>query len=390
MKRIIPLALALLLLAACGTPAAPPSATPTEVEASSAPSAMPLPEPSPEPSPEPPPSSYPWPEFVAGPEAGGYTFQSEELGFSFTVPAEVSHKVAVREGVEYWNPDGPSFTLYYVPEGIRYPITMFYLTVESPRADYFRPGSWYYGARTATTIEAMSEHSAYITQVQMGGSEIEPKNPLFDDYLETSGIVGRAISDGMVVDEPSSVPKLDTAALPVKAGELSAKGDATITRAEAAQLAFDLLSAENKDVTYPLDYTDVDANSEHAHAIAYLDSYGLMTRYSRDGEDLDGNLFRPNEHITRAEFAMLLHRLSFQTFPSVYGDSLDSIESGTWYSPYVNYAWRCGWLELDESGDIRFDEPITAAEAAHALSVVADIGYPTPGVDFDNIEEILT
>ena len=381
MKRIIPLALALLLLAACGTPAAPPSATPTEVEASSAPSAMPLPEPSPEPSPEPPPSSYPWPEFVAGPEAGGYTFSSEELGFSFTVPAEVSHKVAVREGVEYWDPDGPSFTMYYVPEGIRYPIAMFYMTVESPRADYFRPGSWYYGAMTATTIEAMSEHSAYITQVQMGGSEIEPKNPLFDDYLETSGIVGRAISDGMVVDEPSSVPKLDTAALPVKAGELAAKGDAAMTRAEAAQLAFDLLSAENKDVTYPLDYTDVDANSEHAHAIAYLDSYGLMTRYSRDGEDLDGNLFRPNEHITRAEFAMLLHRLSFQTFPSVYGDSLD-INYDVWYSSYVNYAWRCGWLELDDSGSIRPDEPITAAEAAHALSVVADIGYPTPGVDF--------
>ena len=235
----------------------------------------------------------------------------------------------------------------------------------------------------------MSEHSAYTTQVQMGGSEIEPKNPLFDDYLETSGIVGRAISDGMVVDEPSSVPKLDTAALPVKAGELAAKGDAAMTRAEAAQLAFDLLTAANKDVTYPLDYTDVDANSEHAHAIAYLDSYGLMTRYSRNGEDLDGNLFRPNEHITRAEFAMLLHRLSFQTFPSVYGDSLD-INYDVWYSSYVNYAWRCGWLELDETGSIRPDEPITAAEAAHALSVVADIGYPTPGVDFDNIEEILT
>lgn len=376
MKRIIPLALALLLLAACGTPAAPPSATPTEVEASSAPSATPSPEPSPEPSP----SSYPWPEFVAGPAEGGYTFSSEELGFSFTVPAEVSQKVAVREGVEYWDPDGPSFTMYYVPEGIRYPITMFYMTVESPRADYFRPGSWYYGAMTATTIEAMSEHSAYITQVQMGGSEIEPKNPLFDDYLETEGVVRDAISSITVLD-PSSVPELNAAALPVKAGELAAKGDATITRAEAAQLTFDLLSAENKDVTYPLDYTDVDANSEHAHAIAYLDSYGLMTRYSRDGEDLDGNLFRPNEHITRAEFAMLLHRLSFQTFPSVYGDSLD-INYDVWYSSYVNYAWRCGWLELDETGSIRPDEPITAAEAAHALSVVAEIGYPTPGVDF--------
>ena len=380
MKRVLPLLLALLILTACGVPSAEPSPTPAaEVQPSPT---HPAAQSTPELSPHLPPSDYPWPEFAAGPAKGGYTFSSEQLGFSFTVPAEVSYKVAVSPGVDYWDPDGPSFTVYYVPEGIRYPITMFYLTVESPRADYFHPGNWYYGARTSTTIEAMSEHSAYITQSQMGGSEIEPKNPLFDDYLETSGIVGRAISDGIVVDEPSSVPKLDTAALSVKASELAAKGDVTITRAEAAQLAFDLLTAENKDVTYPLDYTDVDANSEYAHAIAYLDSYGLMTRYSRDGENLDGNLYRPNEPITRAEFAMLLHRLSFKTFPNVYGDSLDSIEFGTWYSPYVNYAWRCGWLELDDSGDIRFDEPITAAEAAHALSVVAEIGYPTPGEDF--------
>ena len=377
MKKTLISVLALcLLLTACGAPAAQPTAT---AEASPTPAATPSPVPAAEISP--PPSSEPWPEFVAGPAEGGYTFSSEALGFSFTVPAEVSHKVAVREGVKYWDPDGPSFTMYYVPDGIKYPITMFYFAVESPRADYFRPGNWYYGARTATTIEAVSEHSAYITQVQMGGSEIEPQNPLFDDYLETEGLVRDAISSITVLD-PSSVPELNTAALPVKASELAVKGDATMTRAEAAQLAFDLLTADNKDVTYPLDYADVSANSEYAHAIAYLDSYGLMTRYSREGEDLDGNLFRPNEPITRAEFALLLQRLSFQTFPSVYGDSLD-IDYGTWYSPYVNYAWRCGWLELDESGSIRPDEPITAAEAAQALSVVAEIGYPTPGEDFD-------
>ena len=384
MKRTLPLMLALLLLASCGAPASVPSSMPTptpEIQPSPTHTATPSPEPLPELSPHLPPSDYPWPEFAAGPEEGGYTFLSEELGFSFTVPAEVSHKVAVREGVEYWDPDGPSFTVYYVPENGRYPLTMFYLTVESPRAGYFHPGNWYYGARTSTTIEAMSEHSAYITQSQMGGSETGPQDPFFDDYLETEGVVRDAISSITVLD-PSSVPELNTAALPVKAGELAAKGDATMTRAEAAQLAFDLLTAANKDEVYPLDYADVSTNSEYAHAIAYLDSYGLLTRYSRDGEDLDGNLFRPNEPITRAEFALLLHRLSFQTFPSAYGDSLD-INYEVWYSPYVNYAWRCGWLGLDDSGDIRPDEPITASEAAHALSVVAEIGYPTPGVDFE-------
>ena len=62
----------------------------------------------------------------------------------------------------------------------------------------------------------------------------------------------QAITDSLAVDEPSSVPKLDAAALPDKAGKIAAKGDVTITHAEAAQLAFDLLSAENRDATYPL------------------------------------------------------------------------------------------------------------------------------------------
>ncbi len=212
----------------------------------------------------------------------------------------------------------------------------------------------------------------------MGGSEIGPKDPLFDDYLETEGVVRDAISSITVLD-PSSVPELNTAALPVKAGELAAKGDVTMTRAEAAQLAFDLLAADNKDEAYPLDYADVSTSSEYAHAIAYLDSYGLLTRYSREGEDLDGNLFRPNEPITRAEFAMLLHRLSFKTFPHAYAAGLENIEYEYWASPYVNYAWHCGWLGLDENGDIRPDEPITTTEAVQALFVVAEIGYPTPG-----------
>ena len=43
---------------------------------------------------------------------------------------------------------------------------------------------------------------------------------------------------------------------------------------------------------------------------------------------------------------------------------------------------RCGWLELNENGDIRPDEPISAAGTANALPVVAETGYPTPGVDF--------
>ena len=383
MKHAIPILMAiiLLLLTACGAPAAQPSATPAEVEASSTPAATPSPEPLPEISPQLPPSGYPRPEFVAGPAEGGYTFRSEELGFSFTVPAEVSHKVAVSAGVEYWDPDGPSFTVYYVPENGRYPLVFYYIVAESPRSNYFSPDTWYYSNSTHTII-AMSENSIYFSSGQIGGSETSVVDPLFEDYCQTGQILYPSIRSSFTMDTPSSVPELNTAALPEKADKLAAKGAVTITRAEAAQLAFDLLTAENKDKEYPLNYTDVDANSEYAHAIAYLDSYGLLTRYSRDGENLDSELFRPEEPITRAEFTMFLHRLSFQTSPMWYGDILETLSTEYWGFFYMNYAWKCGWLEVDDSGDIRPDEPITAAEAAQALSVVAEIGYPTPGVDF--------
>lgn len=321
-----------------------------------------------------------WPEFVAVPAEGGYEFSSEELGFSFTVPEEISQKVAVASGVDYFDPVGTSLTLYYVPENGRYPITMFYLVAESPRGDFFRPGSWYYDSMTSYHIEAMSETAVYFTMGQLGGSEIGRDDPLWDDFIETSEAVSAAISAGIAVDETSSVPALDYTAVLAAVGELTPRGDAALTRAEAAELAYGLLSAENKAKAYPLDYTDVQPGSEAAQAIAYLASYGLLTRYSKEGEDLDGGLFRPGEYISRAEFVTLLHRLSFKPYPLAYGDALDCIGLDHWAFVYVDYAWKCGWLELTD-GDIRADEPITCAEAARALICVAAYGYPTPSIE---------
>lgn len=329
----------------------------------------------------------PWPEFVAGPAEGGYEFCSEELGLSFTVPAEVSQKVAVASGVKYRDPDGTSITLYYVPENGRYPITMFYMVAESPRGDFFRPGNWYYSTTTGHPIAAMSESSVYFTMGPLGGSEIGRDDPLWDDYIETCEAVSTAIRESIAVDEPSSIPALDTDAVIDASVRLAARGDAALTRAEAAQLAFDLLSAENKSEAYPLDYTDVEPGSEAAQAISYLESYGLLTRYSRDGEDLDDGLFRPDEDISRAEFATLLHRLSFQPCPLAYGEVLENVGIDYWACSYVDYAWKCGWLELSD-GDIRADELITCAEAARALMCVAADGYPTPSLENQEIGQI--
>ena len=71
-----------------------------------------------------------------------------------------------------------------------------------------------------------------------------------------------------------------------------------------------MLTADNKDKEYPLNFSDVGAGTEAAHAIAYLDSYGMF--YGHDGE-----FFRPDEPFTRAEFAELLQRLHLAELQSV-------------------------------------------------------------------------
>lgn len=73
MKRILPLTLALLLLAACGAPALPPSASPTEAPATPSPIVTPSPQPAPVSTPEPPPElilSRPIPGNLALPSTG--------------------------------------------------------------------------------------------------------------------------------------------------------------------------------------------------------------------------------------------------------------------------------------------------------------------------------
>lgn len=376
MKRVIAILIALILvLSACGAPAAEVTPTPkaTAVVAKSTvePTQTITPTPTDAPSREP--MYIDGKTVISWPQEGAYELRLDSIGLTITVPQEAAARTIITKGYNY-NGIESYMTFYFIREGGYY-ARMF--NVEAvPRSTYF---SSYQGAFTSPTIFAVSEDCIYLMTV--GEADISPTDHEIELFHELWDAMRNAVYNARI-DAPSVLPELDTAALTAKAGELAAKGNVGITRAEAAQLAYDILTAENKDEAYPLRYADVDANSEYAHAVAYLDSYGMLTRFSRDGEDMDGELFRPDEPITRAEFAMLLHRLSFQPSPVWFGDIIETLSTEYWGYFYMNYAWKCGWLALDESGSIRPDEPVTASEAAQAMSVVAQIGYPTPGVDF--------
>lgn len=367
MRRIMPLLLVLLLLAGCSAERAEPLASVPAPTAEPVPveTLTPVLEPTPEPTPMPSYDPTYWDDPIAGPVEGGYEFRSEELGLSFTVPAEISERVGVVYGINYFNPQGPSLTLYYYPEDGSMPHFLSSIVVVSPRSSFFDRDNWYQDSMIGKSIVAVSETGLFFTQGQIGGVDISTDDPDWDDYMETSALLSRALEESFKTDKPSCLPELSAGSVLQTAIALEDRGGASMSRAEFAQLAFDMLEAENKGEDYSLNYSDVATDDEAAHAIAYLASYGLVSGCT-------GDEFRPDEAVTRAEFAELTQKLLFESWPEWYGDPLgspDVDDSHPAYS-YLNYAWKNGWLTTDSEGNFRPDEPITDAEAAWALRAV--------------------
>ena len=82
MKKAFLFILALLLLSACGAPAAEPVETPSE-------SAAP----------------------VTGPQEEAYTFTSPELALSFPVSEKLAPKIAIKQGVDFFDEGGDSLSI---------------------------------------------------------------------------------------------------------------------------------------------------------------------------------------------------------------------------------------------------------------------------------------
>ena len=92
------------------------------------------------------------------------------------------------------------------------------------------------GGFESPTIFAVSEDNIYLMII--GDIEILLTDPEIELYFDVRYSMKDALYNARL-DAPSVLPELDAAALPAKAGELAAKGDAAITRAGAAQLVFD-------------------------------------------------------------------------------------------------------------------------------------------------------
>ena len=357
MKRTLPLILALLLaLSACGAANEP------------APSAAETPEVSVTPSPTPAPTPVPTPTPLALPREGAYTFLCPELGLSFPVSEELAPLLIIRPGVHFFDEDGDSISLFLgIPDGNEAEAGSL---ARVPRREHFDPTRYYRRYMTSVRVVAASDESLYVMVGTIGGVSGLRYEDIDRYEAAARQINGEFFPENLTGEGRDCLPALTPEAVSAEIVALESAPAETMTRAEGAVWAFDLLAADNKDKEYPLNFSDVGAGTEAAHAIAYLDSYGMF--YGHDGE-----FFRPDEQFTRAEFAELLQRLHLaelqgNPYPGWYGEPIKAtdIDEEHWAWDVMNRACKDGWLEMEASGRIRPDEPVTAAEMAHALRAV--------------------
>ena len=131
-----------------------------------------------------------------------------------------------------------------------------------------------------------------------------------------------------------------------------------ITRAEVATIFFRLLTDETREAYWSQDsgYSDVTKAHWFNNAVSTLTNMGIL---SGDG---DGT-FRPNDPITRAEFAKIA--VSFYDYEGIRAENVfTDVAPGIWYEWFVAAAAEIGLIQGDGGGIFRPEDNITRAEAA--------------------------
>ena len=138
----------------------------------------------------------------------------------------------------------------------------------------------------------------------------------------------------------------------------SVRPDADITRAEVCAILFRLLSDTAKHNTYTSKFDDVTNDAWFAQSVKYLSSIGIVNGYP-EGD------FRPDNPITRAEFATLIS--GFDNLEPSEG-SVFSDTSGHWAEEYINSAAEKGWVSGYPDGTFQPEQYMTRAEVVTVVN----------------------
>lgn len=140
--------------------------------------------------------------------------------------------------------------------------------------------------------------------------------------------------------------------------------NSNITRAEVAQIIFNLLTTDYRDYYWTLsnNLSDVSVGAWYNEAISTISKAGIITGYPE-------GTYKPNNNITRAEFATIISRF-FTT--SVDTTSKFSDVAGHWAESNINKVVSAGWVTGYPDGTYRPDQYITRAEAVAVFNRVLE------------------
>lgn len=124
-----------------------------------------------------------------------------------------------------------------------------------------------------------------------------------------------------------------------------------MTRAQAAQMFYNLLL--NKDVDITVNFTDVPADAWYGNAVRTLASLGVI-------KGIGDDQFAPNRTITRAEFTVIAMR--FANVSADVTNPFTDIATNDWYYTAVTSAVSYGWINGYSDGSFRPQATITRAE----------------------------
>ena len=210
-----------------------------------------------------------------------------------------------------------------------------------------------------------TDEKHYIHVTQNGVFEFDPETEITKNY-ELVTFINKKIPE---------LNKEDHFAFMQGYPEGTFMSEKNMTRAEAV-IMFSRLLTESMGVTidYRNDYySDVDSVSWYANQVGYMQSLGVLADYSRDGK------FRPNDPVTRAEFATLAAH--FDNLLLTDTNDFSDVTDSHWAVKYINSAAAKGWITGYPNGTFKPEAHITRAEVVtlvgRMLSRSADGAYLT-------------
>lgn len=271
-------------------------------------------------------------------------------------------------------------------EALKYDIVLTYEGVEASAASSYNTSKDYklvgtVEGKTPIYVDATDDEGAdvqlQVAELTYTGVQDTTSEDLYDDPDEISETVrittGSAPGGGgtgtggggtsgswpgvrpTATPAPPSLNDEDHFAYIVGYPDGSIQPEGTITRAEVATIFFRLLTDTTRAVYWSTenDFSDVTSDQWYNNAISTMAKAGIITGY-------DDGTFKPNNVITRAEFAAIAARFDSDTYS---GEDKFTDIGGHWASEYINRAAEKGWINGYEDGTFKPDQNITRAEA---------------------------